>query len=64
MAEIELSVLNGQCLDRRIGDEMQLKREVQAWEEGRNAAQAKITWRFTCDQARTKLQRLYPALST
>jgi DDE superfamily endonuclease len=64
MAEIELSVLNGQCLDRRIGVENQLKREVQAWQEARNAAQVKIEWRFSCQEARLKLHRLYPATST
>lgn len=63
MAEIELSVLNRQCLDRRIGDEVRLKREVQAWQDARNAAQAKINWRFTCQDARVKLHRLYPAAS-
>jgi hypothetical protein len=64
MAEIELSVLNGQCLDRRIGEAIQLKAEVQAWQAARNAAQVKINWRFTCHDARTKLHRLYPATST
>ena len=64
MAEIELSVLNGQCLNRRIGDPVRLKREVQAWQDIRNAAQAKIEWRFTCQDARVKLHRLYPATST
>jgi hypothetical protein len=63
MAEIELSVLNGQCLDRRIGDEVRLKREVQAWQEARNAAELKIEWRFGCQDARVKLSRLYPATS-
>lgn len=59
MAEIELSVLNGQCLDRRIGEEARLKSEVQAWQNARNAAQTKIDWRFTCQDARRKLHRLY-----
>ena len=63
MAEIELSVLNRQCLDRRIGSEVDLKREVGAWQVARNAAQSTITWRFTCRDARTKLHRLYPATS-
>jgi len=48
MAEIELSVLSRQCLDRRIGDEETLKREIKKFEEARNAACAKIEWRFTC----------------
>jgi hypothetical protein len=63
MAEIELSVLNGQCLDRRIGAERQLKDEVQAWQAARNGVQAKINWRFTCHEARLKLHRLYPSKS-
>lgn len=64
MAELELSVLSRQCLDRRIPDEATLKREVQAFEDERNQAHASITWRFTADQARSKLHRLYPSLST
>jgi len=63
MAEIELSVLSRQCLDRRIGDEEMLKREIKKLEEERNAACAKIEWRFTTADARRKLQRLYPSTS-
>jgi hypothetical protein len=63
MAEIELSVLSRQCLDRRIGDEETLKRETRKLEEERNAACAKIEWRFTTEDARRKLQRLYPSTS-
>lgn len=63
MAEIELSVLSRQCLDRRIGDEGTLKREIKNLEEERNAACAKIEWRFTTADARRKLQRLYPSTS-
>lgn len=63
MAEIELSVLSRQCLDRRIGEEETLRREIQQWEEERNAASAKIEWRFTTKDARLKLQRLYPSTS-
>jgi hypothetical protein len=62
MAEIEFSVLSRQCLERRIPDEATLIRELQAYEERRNAAKAKITWRFTSEQARVKLHRLYPAI--
>ncbi len=62
MAELEFSVLSRQCLDRRIPDEATLIRELQAYEESRNATRAKITWRFTSEQARVKLQRLYPAI--
>jgi hypothetical protein len=63
MAEIELSVLSRQCLDRRIGDEETLKHEIQKLEEERNVACAKIEWRFTTEDARRKLQRLYPSTS-
>ncbi len=63
IAEIELSVFSRQCLDRRIGDEATLKREIKQLEEARNAACAKIEWRFTAEDARRKLQRLYPSTS-
>lgn len=63
MAEIELSVFSRQCLNRRIGDEGTLKHEVQALENARNATQAKIDWRFTAQEARVKLHRLYPSRS-
>ncbi len=52
MAEIEISVLSGQCLDRRISDEETLKREISAWEKERNEKSAKIIWRFTNTDAR------------
>ena len=61
MAEIELSVLGGQCLDRRLGDRRTLEAEVVAWADRRNAARATITWRFTTADARLKLHRVYPA---
>jgi hypothetical protein len=61
MAEIELGVLAGECLDRRIGDTATLRREVAAWEEPRNEAHATIDWRFTTEHARVKLHRLYPS---
>lgn len=63
IAEIELSVFSRQCLDRRIGDEEMLKREIKKLEEERNAACAKIEWRFTSEDARRKLHRLYPSTS-
>jgi hypothetical protein len=63
MAEIELSVLSRQCLDRRIPDEATLKHEVKAYEDRRNAAKATINWRFTSGDARLKLHRLYPSIS-
>lgn len=61
MAEIELSVLQRQCLDRRIPDEETLKREITAWEEYRNTERATIDWRFSVTNAREKLKRLYPS---
>ena len=60
MAEIELSVLAEQCLDRRLPDRPTLEREVAAWEAERNAATRTITWRFTTADARIKLKHLYP----
>jgi hypothetical protein len=63
MAEIELSVLSGQCLDRRLGDRPTLEREVAAWEAERNDARATVHWRFTSAAARTKLHRVYPPVS-
>ena len=62
MAEIEFSVLSKQCLDRRIPDQTTLKREVQAWQQQRNGATSTMEWRFTTEQARIKLKRLYPVL--
>jgi hypothetical protein len=62
MAEIELSVLSRQCLNRRIPDEETLTRESKAYEDSRNAAQATIDWRFTTSDARVKLHRLYPSI--
>jgi hypothetical protein len=61
MAEIELSILSRQCLDRRIPDDATLRREITAYEDTRNAANATITWRFTTMDAREKLHRLYPS---
>lgn len=62
MAEIEGSVLRRQCLDgRRIGEREQLARELRAWEARRNAKGASVNWRFTLDDARVKLRRLYPS---
>jgi hypothetical protein len=60
MAEIEFSVLSKQCLDRRIPDQDTLKREVHAWQEQRNAGASTMNWRFTTEDARIKLKRLYP----
>jgi hypothetical protein len=60
MAECELSVLAGQCLDRRIPDKQTLIEEVAAWESVRNQKCAKADWQFTAADARIKLKRLYP----
>ena len=62
MAEAELSVLSGQCLDRRVPDKPTLAEEVAAWESSRNKKQIKTDWQFTNADARVKLKRLYPAL--
>ena len=63
MAEIELSVLSNQYINRRISDEAVLKREVLALERERNEAVAVIDWRFSTQHARTKLQHIYPPYS-
>ena len=62
MAEIELSVLQQQCLDRRLPDEATLKRAIAAWEHQRKTEQATLDWRFSVSDARKKLKRLYPSL--
>ena len=62
MAEIELSILSRQCLDRRIPDQETLRKEVKAWEDKRNQHKTTIDWRFTTEDARIKLKRLYPTL--
>jgi hypothetical protein len=62
MAELELSVLARQCLDRRIPDRATLEREVAAWEAERNSLGGKVDWRFTTEDARIKLKRLYPSI--
>jgi hypothetical protein len=64
MAEIELNVLNGQCLSRRIDDIDKVKDEVKAWCNSRNNMNAKINWQFTTSDARVKLKTLYPKLNT
>ncbi len=61
MAEIELSVLAEQCLDRRLPDQATLAREVEGWERERNGRGSKIDWRFTTEDARIKLKHLYPS---
>ena len=62
MAEIELNVLMGQCLNRRIDNLETMKNEVNAWQTHRNNKEAKINWQFTCKDARVKLHKLYPSI--
>jgi len=63
MAEIELSVLSRQCLNRRIPDQETLKAEVSSWASRRNGAGCKMEWRFTTENARVKLAKLYPTIN-
>ena len=63
MVEIELGVMRGQCLDRRLGRLEQVCQEIAAWEQQRNAAQARVEWRFKSTDARMKLSHLYPSQS-
>jgi hypothetical protein len=62
MAEIELHVLNGQCLNRHISTMKEVKEEVEAWQKNRNNKNSKINWQFTNKEARVKLKRLYPSI--
>ena len=62
MAEIELNVLIGQCLNRRIGEMATVSAEVEAWQNHRNTKNATINWQFTTRDARIKLRRLYPTV--
>lgn len=64
MAEIELSHLNRQCLDRRIGERSVMTSEVEAWTKARNNQKVIADWQFTADDARIKLRRLYPKIKT
>jgi hypothetical protein len=59
MAEIEIGILDRQCLGRRIGNEPRLKAEVEAWEQRRNAAGCQLQWNFTRQDADQKLGRHY-----
>jgi hypothetical protein len=62
IAQIELSVLSRQCLDRRIPSAEQLRKEIAAWESVRNNRNAPVNWRFTTEDARIKLKHIYPKL--
>jgi hypothetical protein len=64
IAEIELNVLTGQCLNRRIDDIKVVRDEVAAWQKFRNNKNAKVNWQFTTEDARVKLFRLYPTLQS
>jgi hypothetical protein len=64
MAEIELHVLNGQCLNRHISTMKKLTEEVEAWQMNRNSKNSKINWQFTNKDARVKLKKLYPSIHT
>jgi hypothetical protein len=62
MAEIEIGILNRQCLRRRIGNFPELEKQITAWQAERNRGHKKIRWQFTTKDARIKLQHLYPKL--
>lgn len=62
MAEIELSVLKRDCLDRHIATKEELVRQVTAWQDSRNQKGAKANWQFTAKDARIKLHKLYPTV--
>jgi hypothetical protein len=62
MAELELSHLSRQCLDRRIPDQETLKKEAISWCKSRNESAVKVNWQFTTEDARIKLKKLYPIL--
>jgi len=61
MAEIELHILNSQCLNRHIATIEEIKQEIEAWQEHRNNKNCKINWQFSTNDARIKLKRLYPS---
>ncbi|SFW75963.1 transposase, partial [Chitinophaga sancti] len=63
MAEIELHVLNGQCLNRHISTIEKVKEEVTEWQIHRNNKNSQINWQFTNKEARVKLKRLYPSIN-
>lgn len=62
MAEIELHVLNGQCLNRHISTIEEVIKEVEAWQKNRNNKDSRINWQFTIKESRVKLRRLYPSI--
>ena len=62
MAEIELNVLTGQCLKRRMDNIEVVRKEALAWQKFRNNKNAKVNWQFTTEDARVKLSLLYPTI--
>lgn len=62
MAEIEIGVMNRQCLNRRLPDQETVRTEINAWQEQRNQETVRVNWRFTTDDARIKLKSLYPSI--
>jgi len=62
MAEIELNVLTGQCLKRRMDNIELVRKETMAWQKFRNNKNAKVNWQFTTEDARIKLSRIYPTI--
>ena len=62
MAETEIRIMNGQCLDRRLDSQSAIAKEVASWEARRNAQEARIHWTFTLAAARRKLRKLYPSI--
>ena len=62
MAETEIRIMNGQCLDRRLDSQSAIAKEVASWEARRNAQKARIHWTFTLAAARRKLRKLYPSI--
>ena len=62
LAETEIRIMNGQCLDRRLESQAAIAKEVASWEKKRNAQEARIHWTFTLAAARRKLRKLYPSI--
>ena len=62
MAETEINIMGGQCLDRRLDNRSLMAEEIAAWEDARNARKARIHWTFTLAVARQKLRKLYPSI--
>ena len=64
IAEIDIGVMARQCLDRRLGNQHILRNEINAWQKQRNEEAISVNWRFTTDDARTKLKSLYPSIQS